>query len=240
MPDDPTPPPVAVTTDEHQVTTIRIDDGKANALSPRVIDQIDQGLTQAEAEGRAALVIGRPGRFSAGFDLSVMQEGPEAAIALVRRGAEMALRMYELPIPVVVACTGHALAMGAILLLASDVRIGAEGDFKIGLNEVAIGMPVPVCGPELARDRLSRRHFPRAVSTAAIYDSAGALEAGYLDELAPPDQVVDIASQHARALAQQLDPTAFRATRVNARAGTLRYIRETLDADLGGFAISGS
>ena len=144
---------------------------------------------------------------------------------------------------VAVLCTNQRSfedVLGAILLLAGDVRVGAEGDFKIGLNEVAIGMPVPVFGTELARDRLSRRHFTRAVSTAAIYDSAGAVEAGYLDEVVAPDQVIEVATQHARALAQQLDPTAFRSTRVNARAATVRYIRDTLDADLGGFAITGS
>ena len=88
-------------------------------------------------------IIGRPGKFSAGFDLSVMTAGPDQARDLLRAGADLALRIYTFPIPVVLGATGHALAMGAILLMAADVRIGADGPFKVGLPEVEIGMPLP-------------------------------------------------------------------------------------------------
>jgi enoyl-CoA hydratase len=238
MPDDPTPSAVSVDIDDFGVATIRLDDGKANALSPRLLADLDGALDRAEADAKAVLLIGRPGRFSAGFDLKSMQEGPEAARDLVRRGAELALRIYEFPVPVVMACTGHALAMGAILLMAGDVRVGTEGDFKIGLNEVSIGMPVPVFATELARDRLSRRQFTRAVCHATVYAPQGAVEAGFLDEVAMPPDVIEVAVHRTRQLAQTLDPSAFRATRINARHATVRYVRDTLDADLGNFSIS--
>jgi enoyl-CoA hydratase len=235
---DPATAPVTVTRTDDGVTHIAIDDGKANALSPQALGLIEAGLDTAEDGGRAVLISGRPGRFSAGFDLSVMQEGPESARKLVTRGAELALRIYELPQPVVVACTGHALAMGAILLLAADLRIGAEGEFKIGLNEVAIGMPVPIFATELARDRLSPRHFLRAVNHAGVYSPTEAVEVGYLDAVAAPDDVIAVARTHAADLGERLNPIAFAATRTNVHAATAEHIRETLDADLATFSIS--
>jgi enoyl-CoA hydratase len=229
---------VVVTTDEHGVVEVQVDDGKANAVSPAVVQGLHDALDRAETGGRAVLVIGRPGRFSAGFDLGVMQEGPDEARRLVGAGAELALRIYEFPMPVVMACTGHALAMGAILLLAGDLRVGTAGDFKIGLNEVSIGMPVPIFGTELARNRLTPRHFTRAVNLATIYSPSEAVEAGYLDEIADPDTVLDLARARARDLADRLHPVAFRDTRVNARRATASLVRESLAADLAVFEIS--
>jgi enoyl-CoA hydratase len=232
------PPAVSCVIDDDGIARITIDDGKANAISHAVLADVNQALDRAQAGARAVVLSGRPGRFSAGFDLSVMQEGPESARELVRGGAELALRFYELPLPVVMACTGHALAMGAILLLAGDVRVGADGDFKIGMNEVAIGMHVPVFAVELARDRLTRRQFTPAVSHATIYSPAGAAGAGYLDEVVAPDALEGVALDRARDLADRLNAVAFATTRVNARQATATYIRETLVEDLKGFVIN--
>ncbi|MEO8602403.1 MAG: crotonase/enoyl-CoA hydratase family protein, partial [bacterium] len=130
---------------------ITLDDGKANALSPAVVAAANAAFDRAEAEAVSAVVLsGRAGRFSAGFDLSVMTAGLEALFSLVKSGAELALRLYLFPRPVVIACTGHALAAGAVLLCAADRRIGTAGEFKIGLNEVAIQLPLPVFALELA------------------------------------------------------------------------------------------
>jgi enoyl-CoA hydratase len=229
---------VTTTVDDAGIAVVRIDDGKANAFSPTVIEALNAALDQAEAEARAVLLVGRPGRFSAGFDLSVMQEGMDAARALVRSGAELALRFYELPMPVVMACTGHALAMGVITLLAGDVRIGAEGDFKLGLNEVAIGMPVPKFATELARDRLTPRAFTRAVNLAEIHTPAQAVEAGYLDEVVAADDLLAVATERAVELADRVKPAAFALTRVNTRGATVQLIRDSLDADMALFDIA--
>jgi enoyl-CoA hydratase len=221
------------------VAVITFDDGKANALSHAAIDALGAALDRASAESKAVVIVGRPGRFSAGFDLSVMKSGIDAVRALVRAGAELTLRIYTFEQPVVIAATGHALAAGAILLMAADVRVGAAGEFKIGLNEVAIGMPVPQFAAELARDRLSRRHLTAATALATIYDPVGAIDAGYLDTVVERESVVTTAKERAAALASTLSSEGFRATRTTVRGPVASAIRATLDADLAGFFVAG-
>jgi enoyl-CoA hydratase len=213
------------------VAVITMDDGKVNALSHEVIEALHACLERAEHEARAVLLTGREKRLSGGFDLTVMVSSPEATRGLVTAGAELMLRLYTFPRPVVVACTGHALAAGAILLLVADARIGAEGDFKIGLNEVAIQMTLPIFAMELARDRLSKRHFSAAVTQARIFDPVSDKDAGYLDATAKPEVLFGTALDYARRLGALPDP-AFRDTKRRERAATVRLIRETLVADI--------
>lgn len=212
------------------IAIITMDDGKANALSPVRIIEINAALDRA-AEARAVVLAGRPGRFSAGFDLSVMTGGIGALRELVTAGANLALRLYSFPRPVVAACTGHALAAGAVLLCSADLRIGAAGAFKIGLNEVAIQLPLPIFALELARARLSQRWLTQAVTQARIFDPAGALEAGYLDLLASPETLLATAVEHAARLAQ-LPAPAFELTKDRERRAIIAHIRATLDADI--------
>ncbi len=216
-----------------EVALVTLDDGKANALSHAVIEAVHAALDRAEAEAGAVVIAGRAGRFSAGFDLSVMREGGDAVGNLVGAGARLALRLYEFPVPVVIACTGHALAMGGILLLSADYRIGAAGDFKIGLNEVAIGMTLPIFGVEFARERLSKRHLTRAVAQAEIYDPAGAVDAGFLDAVAPAEALIDDALARAGQLAK-LNRGAHRNTKLRLRADAIATMRQTLDDDMKG------
>jgi enoyl-CoA hydratase len=220
------------------VATIAFDDGKANALSHAAIDSLHALLDRAEQDAAAVVVAGRPGRFSGGFDLSVMKGGPVGVRDLVTAGAELILRVYEFPIPVVIACTGHAVAAGAILLMAADVRVGTEGEFKIGLNEVAIGMPVPQFAVELARDRLAKQHFVAAVNHARLFAPFDAVDAGYLDEVARPDDVVAVAQARAAELAGSLNAIAFRLTRTNVRGAQATQIREGLADDIGRFTVN--
>ena len=210
------------------IAVLNFDDGKANALSHDAIASLGQALDRAEKdEARALALFGRPGRFSAGFDLSVMRQGGSAVLDLVRSGAELGLRLFNFPCPVVAGCTGHALAMGSLLLLCSDERIGARGDFKIGLNEVAIGMTLPVFGIELAKARLSRRHLSRAVAEAEIYSPDAAVDAGWLDRVVEPDELFDAVLGVAKALTP-LDPVAHRETKRSLRADTVANIRASL------------
>ena len=219
-----------------QVAVLRFDDGKANAISPAVLDALNAALDRAEKEARAVALLGRPGRFSAGFDLSVMRQGPEASRALVGGGAELLARMAGSPLPIVAGCTGHALAMGALLLLAADQRLGAEGDFKLGLNEVAIGMTLPQFALELAEERLSRRHLQRSVAQAEIYDPAAAIDAGYLDRVVPADQLEAATLAEARRLTE-LHPRAFAETKRKLRGAVVERIRTGLQADLASFVV---
>lgn len=213
------------------VAVITLDDGKANALSHEVIDAVRGALDRAQREARAVVLTGREKRLSGGFDLGVMTSGPEAARQLVTAGAELMLRLYTFPRPVVVACSGHALAAGAILLLVADARIGAQGEFKIGLNEVAIQLTLPIFAMELARDRLSKRHFSAAVTQARIFDPLTAMDAGYLDVTVQPAALLDTALDIARRLAALPDP-AFRDTKQRERAATVKLIRDTLADDM--------
>jgi enoyl-CoA hydratase len=213
------------------VALVTLDDGKVNALSHEVIAALQACLDRAEREAAAVLLTGREQRLSGGFDLKVMTSSAEAARQLVTAGAELMLRLYTFPCPVIVACTGHALAAGAILLLVADARLGAEGDFKIGLNEVAIQLTLPIFALELARDRLSKRHFTAAVTQARIYDPVTACDAGYLDVTVPVPQLFDTALERARHLAG-LPQQAFRATKLRERSATVRLIRATLADDI--------
>jgi enoyl-CoA hydratase len=212
---------------EESVAVVRVDDGKANAISPDLVSAVDRALDRAEKEARCVVIAGRPGRFSAGFDLGIMRQGGKAVRAMVTAGAEMAFRLYGFPIPVVMACTGHALAMGAVLLLAADTRLGAKGDFKIGLNEVAIGMTLPIFAVEFSRDRLSARHLTRAVLESEIYTPATAVEAGFLDRVVAPDALLDEARAEAQRLAE-LDLKAHHGTKHHLRGEIIRRMRESL------------
>ncbi len=216
------------------VAIIRLDDGKANALSPAVFAALGEALDQAEQAGQAVLLTGRPGRFSAGFDLNVLREGgPGAGRELVTTGARTALRIARFPAPVVIACTGHALAMGGVLLVAADTRIGASGDFKLGFNEVAIGMTTPIFLVELARDRMSKRHFQRALVQSEIYDPEAAVDAGLLDRVVAPETLEREALAETERLAK-LPRAAYVRTRARVRGASLERVEATLAQDMAG------
>ncbi|MBK5223564.1 MAG: crotonase/enoyl-CoA hydratase family protein [Acidimicrobiia bacterium] len=221
------------------VALLHLDDGKANAISHAVIGQFHEALDRSLADAEAVVIAGRPGRFSAGFDLSVMSAGDQPMQELVLAGAELLLRIYGHPQPTVAACTGHALAGGAILLMVSDTRIGADGEFKIGLNEVGIGMALPAFAIELARDRISSAHLTAATAQGRIYDPAGAVEAGYLDQVAAADDVVDLAVAEARRLGS-MRRGAIAGTKKRLRSATLQRIRATLDEDVAGLTLAGA
>jgi enoyl-CoA hydratase len=206
------------------VLVVHLDDGKANALSSAMITAIGEAIDQAEADESVAAVVlhGREGKFCAGFDLGVMRGGDIAAMsALVSDGGALVQRLYGSSVPVVAACTGHALAAGALLLLGCDLRIGSDVPCKVGLNEVAIGMVLPDWAMTISVERLSRRHLQRAVATAEVTDGAGAVDAGFLDRVVPDADVLDTAVAAAAAMSQ-LDRRAY--------AGTVRSLRgEVLD-----------
>lgn len=212
---------------ENDVALLRLDAGKANAVSHELVDSIESALDEAAAGAKAVVIAGRDGMFSAGFDLAEIGKGQEAATALVNRGGAMLNRLFTHPQPVIAACTGHAIAAGAFMLLASDTRIGAEGSFRIGLNETAIGMALPVFGLELARARLSQRHMTSAVIQARIYSPESAVDAGFLDDTRPADQVLDAALALAEELGA-LPAQAYAANKLGMRNAFADVIRASL------------
>ena len=214
------------------VAVITLDDGKANAITPDILERLSALLDRALADdARAVVLAGRDGRFSAGFDLATMTSSTEAMQALVKQGAEFYMKLYGYPLPTIAACTGHALAAGAILLLSADHRVGADVPAKIGMNEVAIGMGLPIFAVELARDRLNPTQFGAATMAARIYDPAGATAAGYLDRVVPAESVVAEAIADARQLAQ-LKTGAYSLTKRQTRQRSIDYILATLDDDV--------
>jgi len=234
---DPTDPAVTYERDG-DVAVVHFDDGKANVLTHSAIAALQGTLTAAEADGaRAVVLIGRPGRFSAGFDLSVMTAGPDQARDLLRAGALLARRIYTFPVPVVLGVTGHALAMGAILLMAADVRVGADGAFKVGLPEVEIGMPLPRFAVEMARDRLSKGHFVAATQHAVVTPPAEAVAVGFLDQVVAPDEVEATALAAGHDLAARLHAAPFVMTRENCRGAIARLMDDALDADMAAFTV---
>jgi enoyl-CoA hydratase len=212
------------------IALIRMDDGKANAINFEMIAALNAALDKADAEAKAIVLAGRDGRFSGGFDLNAFASlGADGVYKLLDAGAELLLRLYGGPLPVVAACTGHAIAMGVFILNACDTRVGASGEYKIGANEAITGMNLPIFAMELARDRLSPQHLTRAMVQGFIYNPRGAVEAGYLDMLVDADQVEAKALAVAGQLAQ-LPGKAYAWNKKSIRKGTLERIRASLGA----------
>ena len=242
MSDETTPTPVTIQyTDgptDAGVAVITIDDGKANALGHDLLGALLAALDEVDASGADAVVIvGRPGRFSAGFDLSVMKAGGNGPKEMLAAGVDVFLRIYQFPRPVVVACTGHAIAAGAIILMSSDLRVGTAGEFKIGMPELTIGMPLPFFATELMRDRLSKRHVARA-TLGQMYDPETAIDAGYLDEVVNAEDLLDTAVAHAR-VAGGVGRGAMKRTRTTTRGAIAEAVRSGLAEDLSHFVVEG-
>jgi len=210
--------------------TISMDDGKVNALSPQMFGELNSALDQAEAAGVTVILAGREGVFSAGFDLGVLRAGGPQATALVRSGFELSARLLEFPAPVVVACTGHAIAMGVFLLLSGDFRLGAAGPYRITANEVAIGLTMPRPAIEICRQRLAPAHFNRALILADVYAPDGAVAAGFLDRVVTPAELGPAAQAAADQLAR-LDMAAHAATKRRIRQPVAEAIRAALEED---------
>ena len=216
------------------IATITMDDGKVNALSPEMLDGIAEAFDHAEADRATVVLRGRPGIFSAGFSLPVLQAGGQDAAAMLLKGFEVAERMLSFPTPVLVACTGHAIAMGSFILLSGDYRLGVDGAFKITANEVAIGMTMPYTAVEICRQRLAPAHFDRAVILAEVYNPAGAVPAGFLDRVAAPDEFDEQVATAASGLCS-LNMHAHAATKSRARSAALQAIRDGVERDRSAF-----
>ncbi len=223
-----TPPSVVVQLQEaDDVATIRIDDGKANAFNEELLSALSDALDLAMAQDRAALIVGRKGFLSAGFDLSVMRGDAAARKTLVLAGLELALKIFEAPIPVIVCCTGHAIAAGTLLLLPADHVLVGDAPVKIGFNETAIGIELSPFVLELARYRL----LPAAhnqILRGTLSDAVAAQRAGYVDDVVPADDLESSAVEMAGHFAG-LEPLSYQRTKTAMRAGTASALRSALE-----------
>jgi len=186
-----------------EIAIITMDDGKANAINPPMLEALHACLDRAEKEAKAVIITGREGRFSGGFDLKLMMSLPgEEVKALVDGGGKLALRLYTFPMPVIAACNGHGVAMGCFILLSCDVRVGTAGAFKIGANETAINMVLPIFASELVKDRVADDYKTRSMIFAELFDPETAVKAGYLDRVVDADQLMATATGYADGLKQ--------------------------------------
>jgi len=215
---------------EDGIATLTLSNGKVNAISPDVITAFNAALDKAEKDRAVVIITGQPGILSGGYDLKVMTSGPEAAIGLVTAGSTLARRLLAFPFPVVVACTGHAVAKGAFLLLSVDYRIGVEGPFSIGLNEVQIGMTMHNAGIDLARDRLGNAAFHRSVINGEMFDPAGALQAGFLDKVVSVEELQSTARTAALQL-KKINMTAHKNTKLKVRKALLESLDTSIKLD---------
>ena len=218
------------------IATITMDDGKANVFSPALQAGLNAALDQALADNAIVVLAGRKGTFCAGFELQTLMAGGLPALDMLNGGFALAEKILKFPKPVIVACTGHALAMGVFIVLSADYAVGSEGTFKIGANEVAIGIAVPQTAIEICRARLAPAHFNRAMMTSEIYKPADAVAAGFLDKIVPESDVLAEA-QAIAARYVKLNMTAYKATKALVREPLFKAMRETLEADNAAFRV---
>lgn len=215
---------------EDGIATLTLNNGKVNAFSHALIDAFNAALDRAEADKAIVIVTGQPGILSGGYDLKVMTAGRQQAIDLVTAGSTLARRMLAHPQPIIVACPGHAVAKGAFVLLSADYRIGVEGPFSIGLNEVQIGMTMHNVGILLAQDRLTKPAFQRSVICAEMCNPQQALAAGFLDQVVASEQLMATAREVAQRY-KKLNPGAHAATKRKVRQQLLDALEAGIAAD---------
>jgi len=223
---------------ESSIATITMDDGKVNALTLAMFAQINRALDQAQADRAVVVLTGRPGVFSAGFYLPVLRAGGNDALALLRAGFDLAERLLAFPDPVVIACNGHAIAMGVFLVLSGDYRVGTAGAYKLTANEVAIGMAMPHAAIEICRQRLTPQHLHRAVALAEPYGPDDAVAAGFLDRVVAAAELPVVA----RGVAEQLlalDRAAHTESKRRLRGPVLEALRRAIAIDDAGFRATG-
>lgn len=218
------------------IATIIMDDGKANALSLPMQAELNAALDQAITDKAIVVLGGRAGMFCAGFDLATLTAGGANAVKMLTGGFELAEKLLSFPKPVVIGCTGHALAMGVFLVMCGDYVIGAEGGFKIGANEVAIGLTMPRSAIEICKARLAPAHFQRAMLTSEIYSPANAIAAGFLDKEVAGAFVLAEAQATAERFSK-LNMNAYKGTKALVREPVLKGLREAIKVDDAAFRV---
>ena len=218
---------------ETGVAHITVDDGKVNVMSAAMLHDLDVALDRAQSD-KAVVVLrsARAGIFSAGFDLKVFaSNNPARSLEMVRAGAELALRLMSFPNPTIGVMEGHAFPMGTFLLLACDFRIGARGKFRMGLNEVTIGISPPRFAIELARSRLHPAWLSRTVTLGEMFEPEDAVTAGLLDRVVAPDEI-DSALEEVLSALKNVNVSMHALAKVNLRKHAMAAMRQAIDEDL--------
>lgn len=218
--------------EDNRVARITMDDGKANVMSVAMLGALHTAFDRAARSRSVVVLRGRDEIFSAGFDLKTLMGGSAGDFfAMLRLGAELALKILSFRTPVLTVTTGHAYPMGAFLMLAADYRIGSEGTWKVGLNEVQIGIPVPRFAVEVARQRLAPAWLSRTTVTGEMFGPADARLAGFVDEIVPLAQV-DGTVDAAVARLLSADPASHALTKQRLRQDVIATLRSVIDEDI--------
>ncbi len=217
--------------EEENYILLSLQNGKANAISHEVIAEFNNCLDKIEKAAKPVIITGQKGIFSAGYDLACMTKSPASALELVTKGSKLSLRMLSFPLPIIIACSGHAIAKGAFLLLSADYRLGVSGEFKIGLNEVMIGMTMHNAGIAIAESRLPSVYLERCVNNAEIFSPEAAIAAGFLDKTVPEEQLLPAAIKIASMFAK-LDRRAHAETKRKVRATYLDKLEKAIAKDV--------
>src|SRR6478609_8929611 len=223
---------------KESVATTTLDDGKVNVLGPAMQSAINEALDRAEKDSTKAVVIaGNQRVFSGGFDLAVFQSGDaKAALGMLAAGFELSKRCLTFPVPVIMAATGPAIAMGSFLLLSGDHRVG-QPKSRCQAIEVAIGMTIPISAIEIMRMRLTPAAFERGTALASTFVGDDAIAAGWLDAIVDNGDVLATA-QEAAAEAAKLHTGAHVATKLKARDSAFKAIRAGIDGLATEFSLS--
>ena len=217
------------------VAQITLDDGKVNAMTLAFFEGLNAVLDRAERERPGAVVMaGRAGVFSAGLNLKVLPTlAPEELKRTMVAFGRTMLRVFTFPIPTVAAVTGHAIAGGAMLAFACDLRLMAEGPFRLHLNEVAIGLALPSWAIVLAQAAVPPRFHTEAILHARMYSPEEALERSIVHGVVRP---AERAAEEARAAAAPLaalDQAAYAISKARHRAMVVKWATELLETEVG-------
>ena len=199
---------IATLTSKDDISIITLDDGKANVFSPKMIQDVNECLDNVPTESGAIIITGREGMFSAGFDLKIISAGDiQATMDMSLSGFKLLSRIFSFPRPILAACSGHGIALGTFLLCCCDYRVGVKGDFMIGANEMRTNMVIPIPILELISHRVSASHKYRAILGAEMYSIESGLEAGLIDEVVDPENLMETAMLKAKDLATMGHPS---------------------------------
>jgi len=198
----------ATLSQEDEISIITLDDGKANVFSEEMTQAINDCLDKVPTDSGSLIITGRPGMFSAGFDLKVIASGDVPKIKKMSlSGFKLLSRIFSFPRPVVAACSGHGIALGTFLLCCCDYRIGIKGEFLLGANEMKTNMVIPTPILELIKFRISPSHKYRSILGAEMYQLDKAIDAGLMDQVEEAEALMDAAIEKAKDLATMGHPS---------------------------------
>src|SRR5262245_34803713 len=206
----------------------RLEHGKVTALDLELLVAFRETLIELRKSSSSAVVLtGTGSSFSAGVDLRRVLEGGGDYLKKFLPALDAALQeVFEFPRPVIAAVNGHAIAGGCIVVCACDYRIMADGNGRIGVTELLVGVPFPAIPLEILRSCVSPQHVQRAVYTGQTYTPQEAVAVGLIDEVSPPESLMTRALERAVQLSS-LSPSAFAVTKSKMRRDALERARRS-------------